>query len=575
VPGLATGPVLRSTDRKAAGSVFLILLGLFTATFSGLPDNPDAEVEFQTTSSIARAGRLALGGTPEADAIVASKPAGRGGRSGFNVVEGGPGREGRHYSWFGVGQALVGVPFYFAGSALEAAFPSIEEAHRGTTHYGVGRSEYFQHLVVGWRNPLLSALTACLIVLAALRLGMPRLSAWLAGMAYGLSTFAWPQARSTLSDVQATFFLFFAFYLLISHRRENDWHPAVRPWRLGLAGLALGMAFLTRVVTAPVIAVLLFAAVVMLRKIAIKRGGSAWRQQWQRSLQWVAVPALGCVAAFCVFNSLRFGSPFETGYGEAVFAGGFFSYPFHLGLLGLAIAPGKGLLWMAPLICVLPFGIRALAARRQTLTCWVLLGVTVATIAPVAPTQTWDGAWTYGPRYLLPLLPFLWLGVAAAIEAIAGRTGPRVLAVLLGLLGLATTLPGVLVDHVTHEDMAVQTARLVWEEADAETEVEKDAVRFLRIQWSPGFAAPWAHWRILRHRLAGLGDEMSVREIFLVDRDETVTPAHDRERGFRHFAWVDLVERLGGSAWPALILCALVGIGGVFLALTALDPRRV
>ena len=84
--------------------------------------------------------------------------------------------------------------------------------------------------------------------------------------------------------------------------------------------------------------------------------------------------------------------------------------------------------------------------------------------------------------------------------------------------------------------------------------------------------AAWGHGLIAdAHGIFISADD----RVFLVDRDETVTPAHDRERGFRHFAWVDLVERLGGSAWPALMLCALVGIGGVFLALTALDPRRV
>ena len=76
---------VRPGDRTAAWSVFLLLLAVYTATFSGLPDVPDAEVEFQTTSSVVRDQRLALGGTPEAEAILGE---------GFGVAPGGPERAG-------------------------------------------------------------------------------------------------------------------------------------------------------------------------------------------------------------------------------------------------------------------------------------------------------------------------------------------------------------------------------------------------------------------------------------------------------------------------------------------------
>ena len=86
---LTVSPFIRSQavtkgDRFVALSVFMVLLAAFTATFSGLPDNPDAEVEFQTTSALARNGTLALGGTPEAQAILEIR---------FSVRKGGPGRE--------------------------------------------------------------------------------------------------------------------------------------------------------------------------------------------------------------------------------------------------------------------------------------------------------------------------------------------------------------------------------------------------------------------------------------------------------------------------------------------------
>src|SRR4029077_16123372 len=123
--------------------------------------------------------------------------------------------------------------------------------------------EYFEHLFVGLRNPLLGALTAALVVLAALRAGAKRVPAALCGLSYGLASFAWPQARGTLSDVQATAFLFLAFVLLQGVLAELEGGRArARTAALVGAGLALGGAFLTRPVLAPGVAVIVLFFVV-------------------------------------------------------------------------------------------------------------------------------------------------------------------------------------------------------------------------------------------------------------------------------------------------------------------------
>jgi len=177
---------VRPAERGLALAVFLLLLGLFTATMTTQPDVFDGEVEFQTASALVREHTLALGGTPEADAIRAQ---------GFNGRLGGPGRSDEYFSWFGVGQAYVAVPFYILGRGLSLLAPGIEKKNAATTYMGIGRSEYFPHLAVLWRNSILTAWTAALILLASRRLGASRRSALVAALAYGLATFAWPQAQ--------------------------------------------------------------------------------------------------------------------------------------------------------------------------------------------------------------------------------------------------------------------------------------------------------------------------------------------------------------------------------------------
>lgn len=552
--------VIRSGDRTLARSVLFLLLAVYTATFAGLPDNPDAEVEYQTTSSLARRGRLAL--DPAAPLARLAIEAGHG------VRAGGPGHEDDRYGWFGPGQALAGVPFWYAGHALFRLAPSYENAHRASEWYGATQTEYFEHLLVGWRNPLFGALTAWLVVLSARRLGAQRVHSWLAGLAYGLATFAWPQARSSLSDVQATFFLFLAFHLLL---RVREAYARLRPPRLvdvASAGLALAMALATRVATLPAVLVLSLAALVLFVRSRRRRG----RAEALLRDAGTFSAALGLGVVLLLFaNQVRFGDPLETGYGQTVLSRSYFSLPPLQGLAALLVSPGKGLLWLAPGVLLFPLSL-FLSRRRDTWTLWTIVSVTFATFALVAPTQGWHGAHTYGPRYLLPCLPFLWLGVAQALDAFAAARHPTPAYLLLGA-GLLTSLPGVLVGYGTHLDLATRAARIEWPDQELNLDPQNaDEERFQRIHWRWDYAAPWAHWRILRHRVAGLGESFPLREIFFLQDSISLEPIHERDRGFRHLAWVDFHQRLGGPLWPVALVCGALFAAGVVLALQGFDP---
>jgi hypothetical protein len=566
-------PAVEPADRRAAVSIFLILLAIYTATFSGLPDNPDAEVEFQTTRSLVQDRSFALGDTPEALGIIEHR---------FNVVPGGPGREQRFYSWHGVGQALVGVPFYLGGALLAKLFPQIEARHAETWHRGYRRSEYFSHLAVGWRNPLLSALTAGLILLTARRLRVRRIFAWVTALSYGLCSFAWPQARSTLSDVQATFFVFLAFHQLALVRECMLGMRSPSLTSLVVLGFALGSAVLTRVAIAPVCAVLFIACMLVLlsgRRLLFARADSQ-RLSLKPALGfWMAALWVGpilCAGLFFYTNQERFGSVLESGYGVVLRDGTFFSYPPWLGLAGLLLAPGKGLLWMAPAIALAPLAFFLAIQRQHVLWPWTMLCVSLACMAPIVCTQTWHGAYTYGPRYVLPMVPICWLAVGYVLEARGGRAWTRPALWGLLILGALVQLPAALVDHRTHQDLAVQAARLKWPSPETTAaagvdEARLDENRFMNIQWDWGFAAPWAHWRILRHKVAGLGEEFPVRDTFNLDSDAAVTPGAERERAFNHLAWVDLDHRLGGRAGPAVFLAALLLGIGCLLAIQSLE----
>jgi len=548
---------VRHCDRVLARAALASCLAVYVATFSGLSDNPDGEVSFQTTSALWREHGFALAGTPEADGIAALVRSGA--PDAPPARRGGPGREEDVFGSPGIGQALAALPLYAAGRAAALAAGGVEERHSRTSRRGLGQSEYFAHLFVGLRNPLLSALTALLVVLAARRLGVERRAAFLAGLSYGLTTFAWAQARSWLSDVQATFCLFAAFHSLLKLQEQRARGPA-RPLTLLAFGLALGWAGLTRLSVAPAVVALDLAAA----RVLWARRGSA------RSLALVALPQLACLAALLVLDHLRFGSVWETGYGAPL--PGLFGGSPWTALAGLLAAPGKGLVWMAPAVLLFAFGLARPRRGVERLWLFCTLAVFLAILLPAAALRGWHGAWTYGPRYLLPALPFVWLGVARALERARERPGLRRLATGLLVLGLLVQVPSALVDTMTFHDLAVRAAPARWTAPLELPAAEREARLFERIQLDWGFAAPWAHWRILRRRVA-VGDEVfPVREIFFVDSDEVLEPTWERERGWNHLAWIDLARRLSGPTWPGVVLAvALAGLGLV-LALRALDP---
>jgi len=558
-----------SGDRTLAWSVFCLLLAAYLATFAGLPENPDAEVEFQTTSSLVRTQSFALGGTPEAERITTIQHQGR---TGYNVRWGKPGREHEAFSWSGIGQPLVAFPFYIAGSFLGRLFPETEAAHRATTHLGTGRSEYFEHLLVGLRNPLLGALTGALIVLAARRAGARRLHAGLAGVSYGLCSLAWPQARGTLSDVQAAAMLFLAFVACqgVTERLERG-----KPGKLGSVlgfGAALGIAFLTRPVLAPAVAVLaLFYVVVCVRSAReLAPGRVPWRE-----LALGLAPAAALFGLALYTNWSRFGAPLEFGYGGVVTRDWFLA-PSGVGLVGATVSPGSGLLWFAPaLLLLVPWLVHELRRGERRLP-FLVLAMLVAIGVPHVLIPSWHGAWSYGPRYMLPLIPFLWFPLGVALGLLWERALGRLLALVLLGLGGVTALGGVLVEYTTNLDLSVQAARLEWPTIEGlASEADLEEERFVRTKFDWRFAAPWAHWRIFRHRVAGLGESFPVRELYYLQHDQALEPTWERERGFRHLAWVDLTQRLGGPGWIGPALCVALLLASLVLLLQAHEANTV
>jgi hypothetical protein len=134
------------------------------------------------------------------------------------------------------------------------------------------------------------------------------------------------------------------------------------------------------------------------------------------------------------YNLARYGNPLNSGYR----ADETFDNPIGLGMYGLLTSPGKGLFVYAPFLLALPFTVIAFFRRAKPETIFIS-GVSAFYILLFSAWYYWWGGTNWGPRFLVPILPFVVLLVAPAIE-FALSTKHRARAIIFGLLCFAGTV---------------------------------------------------------------------------------------------------------------------------------------
>jgi hypothetical protein len=149
-----------------------------------------------------------------------------------------------------------------------------------------------------------------------------------------------------------------------------------------------------------------------------------WRMRDWGARRWpvvAAASAAGVVALLPLigYNLLAFGTVFRLGYqGVVGFDGmqqGFFglTYPKPHVLYEILVGPRRGIVWVAPVLLLAPFGLARLIRRPETRD----LGVLAAAVAATAFLYNasyiyWDGGHSTGPRHAVPAIGFLALGLA-------------------------------------------------------------------------------------------------------------------------------------------------------------------
>ncbi len=339
-------------------------------------------------------------------------------------------RDGRLYSSKAPLQSLVGVPAYAAGRPLlEVLGWPADKRH--TT----------------WLLRLLGtvpfAIALSLVLLAhcrrrAVALGAPLCSGTALGLALALGTMHYPYALTFTGHALAAATAGGCLLALVGLERTEP--RSRRWWALSLSAGALGGACPFAEYPAALVALPALVAAL----IGAPRGSRA------PLLSGLAVGGAPTFAVGLWSHAALWGSPFKTGYSflentayAEVHDEGFFGVatPSLDALFGTLFSPGTGLFFFSPVLALglIPLVAAAIRPRDHGLgrpiAVAALIGFSLALLF-MAGHRGWRGGWTLGPRYIIPVVTVLGVGLAE------GLSSPRLRPWILGLGAASIVLTG-------------------------------------------------------------------------------------------------------------------------------------
>ena len=458
------------------------------------------------------------------------------------------GPDGRTYTKNTAGQAMLAMPFVAAGEAAASA-----------SGLPPGRAVLASRFFASFFNALVCALLVGALYAFARRLGATAGAAFAAAAMLGFTTPVWVYAKSFMAEPLEALGLLMALGNAALASAGGAQRLPDEPRRLRYAALGAFLAVSAK------------ASMLPLALLALAALGRARPSRLIVPLAGVALAVAGHLA----YNAARFGNPLESGYGAQASAAAF-STPILVGLYGLLVSSGKGVLWFAPALWLAPSGWAEMARPRQHSrepkhggparnAAWAAVATWTAALVQFGTFQHWAGDGSWGPRYLVPLLPLAFLAVAFALTA-ATRVRRR-LAWVLGLAGLVVTLGGVGI-HYGAEMRAV---------GDYPYTLALDDPHFMEAShFNPRFSPIAVHWRMLGENAAMhlRGDLPALGAGGAVDPRLGISAA-DQQALLRAIdVWWLYARYAGLPAWPLALAALALAAAAVAASAGALRALR-
>lgn len=332
--------------------------------------------------------------------------------------------DGHYYTSKAIGSSLVAAFFYFPLYQLQELL---------NIKLDWGEIKYLLTILsIG----IPSAMAGSLMYILCKQVTGNRFRSYVATLAISLGTMIFPFSVIFFGHQLAGALLLGAFFLIFQLKVDSFFR---RKSVLFLVGFLLGFALITEYPVAPIVLILtIYYFIVMFTN-----------GMTNRSLV-VILPALGAlipIAFALAYNTAVFGNPISTGYTHSAVDA--FQQNQTQGLVGIGwpnpkvmffmtLHPAFGMFWQSPLLIMVFVGIwfmvRSSAYKTEAL---VSLAAFFSLLILYSGFYNWWGGWTFVPRYLVPMVPFLCLPLAF----VPVRWLPAT--VVLGLISMAQMFIGV------------------------------------------------------------------------------------------------------------------------------------
>lgn len=280
---------------------------------------------------------------------------------------------------------LLFAPYHNPVGRLEPLYSSIL-----TVPYAFGRSVPTISSIhaVMLIAPLLTSVSGGLVYLTAKKLGYSTNVGIAASLVYGLSTMAWPYARSLYREPFLAVTWSLVTFALANLRNGLSWG-----WiAMIIASCILSVQIkVTAAVALPAFLVALF--------LSTRTRSRAW-------LLWIA----GGLMLTSTLLALLVRYPGLDQVASTV-SRLLPSRQMPSRMFGLVMSPGKGLVFFAPVALVGAAGL-PLLWKRLSPVALVCAGVSASVLYAYSNYSSWYGGWCWGPRFLVPLMPMIALSTA-------------------------------------------------------------------------------------------------------------------------------------------------------------------
>jgi hypothetical protein len=350
---------------------------------------------------------------------------------------------GHYYSDKAIGSSIVGyvfyLPMYFLMQLLDFTM----------------KMRQIKYLLVLFSIAIPSAFSGSLIYILAKHISGSMLKAYIVTMCIFLGTMLFPYSTLFYGHPLVASLLVCAFFMIFRLKVR----PELRRSKLNLflIGFLLGFSIITEYPTVLIVLVLVvyYFYVIM----------DQW--SWREFLSKAITPALGGLIPLILlfaYNDAIFGNPFLVTYSHV--SNQFFSENMSQGLSGIAwprldvmyystLHPANGLFWQSPVLLMSLVGVYFMLRSKQYQAEGIIfIVIFLSYVALISGYYLWWGGYAFGPRHLIPILPFFVL----PLLFVPRRLFPVV--VILGLISIGQMFIVVASQIKTPDDMIYKIAEL-------------------------------------------------------------------------------------------------------------------